>query len=85
VSSNNVLLYEQPYSMCPLMHRVGHDCRNAPPPNGGARTIDFAERAIATMFIAPMKVQRAAQREDVGAVIHIRPRGWENFEHVWSK
>ena len=66
---------EQPYSMCPLLRSLGHDCRLAPQAMGGARAMDFPERQIATMLIAPKQVQRAARDAGMNGVMMVKIKG----------
>ena len=66
---------EQPYSMCPLLRRLGHDCRLMPQAMGGARAMDFPERQIATMLIAPMQVQRAARDAGIDGMMVVKIKG----------
>ena len=66
---------DQPYSMCPLLGGLGHDCRLAPQAMGGARAMEFPERQIATMLIAPMHVQHAARKAGFNGVLMIKVKG----------
>ncbi len=64
---------EQPYSMCPLLGY--RNCEWTPQAMGGARAMDFPERVIATMLIAPKSVQRKARDAGLHGVMMVKIKG----------